>query len=69
MHTNDVVMASPKVDVNGVEHCKERETPRYTVDDDVFSRGEELVDDSPEKEDVNYRPKLQNKFECAPNEY
>jgi hypothetical protein len=54
--TPDVVAASPQVDVDGIQDSEERETPRYAIDDDGFSAGEELVNDSAKEEKVDERP-------------
>jgi len=42
----DIVMTSPKVDVDGIQDSEEREAPRHAIDDDGLSAREELVDDS-----------------------
>jgi len=52
----DVMMASPKIDVDGIENSQKGETPRNTIDNDMFSLGEELVDDGPKQENMNQRP-------------
>lgn len=46
MHTDDVVLVSPQVDVDGVQNTKEREAPRDTIDNGLLASWEELVDDS-----------------------
>jgi uncharacterized protein YegJ (DUF2314 family) len=56
MHTYGVVMASPKIDVNGIEDGQKGEAPRNAIDDDMFACGVKLVDDSSEQEEVNQRP-------------
>ena len=54
--TDDVVVASPKVDVDGIEHSEQGKAPGNSVDDDAFSVGEELVDDGAQEEQVNQGP-------------
>ena len=50
--TDNVVVASPKVDVDGIEHSEQGKAPGNSVDDDAFSVGEELVDDGAQEEQV-----------------
>lgn len=56
MRTDDVMLMSPEIDVDGVENSQEREAPGDAIDDDLFSGGEELVDDCGEEEKVDKRP-------------
>jgi hypothetical protein len=60
MHTYGVMMASPKIDVDGIENSQKGETPRNAIDNDMFSLGEKLVDDGPKQENMNQRPKAWN---------
>lgn len=53
---HDIMVAGPEVDVDGVEDGEEGEAPRDAVNDDGLARGEELVDDRSEEEEVDYRP-------------
>jgi len=53
---DDVMLMSPEIDVDGVENSQEREAPGDAIDDDLFSGGEELVDDCGEEEKVDKRP-------------
>jgi len=52
----DVVVVTPQVDINGVQDTKKSETPGDMVDDDVFSIGEELIDDSSQQKEVDQGP-------------
>lgn len=54
--SDNVVMACPEVNVDGGQNTEEGKTPGDTINDDVFPSGEELVDNSTEKEDVNEGP-------------
>jgi hypothetical protein len=56
MRTDDVMLMSPEIYVDGVENSQEREAPGDAIDDDLFSGGEELVDDCGEEEKVDKRP-------------
>jgi hypothetical protein len=40
----DIAVMSPQIDVNSIKDTEERETPRNTVNDDMLSSREELVD-------------------------
>jgi len=51
-----VMMASPKIDIDGIENSQKGETPRNAIDNDTFSLGGKLVDDGSEQEKVNQRP-------------
>lgn len=42
--------------VYGIQDAKEREAPRYSIDDYFLARGGELVDDSTQKKQVDERP-------------
>jgi len=53
---DDVVLAGPDADVDGVEEGEEGEAPGDAVDDGAFAGGEELVDDRAEQEEVDERP-------------
>lgn len=57
--SDDVVAAAPDADVDGVEDDEEGETPVDTIDDDLLSGFEELVDDGSEKEEVDDRPEAE----------
>jgi len=52
----DVMRTSPKVDVDGIEDGKERESPSNAIDNYLLTLREELVYDSTEKKKVNERP-------------
>jgi len=52
----DVMMSAPDVDVNTRENSEKREPPADSIDDGSFSRGEELVDDISQEEDVDKGP-------------
>jgi hypothetical protein len=54
--TNNIVLGSPKINVDGIENGQEREPPGDTIDDNALSLGEELVDDSTEEEEMYKRP-------------
>jgi hypothetical protein len=54
--TNDIMLSSPEVDVDGIEDGKERKPPRDAIDNCLFAIGEELVNDSTEKKNVDERP-------------
>jgi hypothetical protein len=54
------MMASPKIDVDGIENSQKGETPRNAIDNDMFSLREKLVDDGPKQENMNQRPKAWN---------
>lgn len=58
--SDDVVATAPDADVDGVEDDEKGETPVDTVDDDLLSGFEELVDDGSEKEEVNDRPETEH---------
>ena len=38
-------MSVPYIDIDGSENTKERETPSYSVNEQAFVSGDELVDD------------------------
>ena len=57
VHTYDVTVASPEIDVDSIKNSQKGETPRNTINDYRFSGREELVDNSSKKEDVDQRPK------------
>jgi hypothetical protein len=57
-HTYGVVVASPKIDVDGIENSEEGEPPRDAVNNHMISGREELIDDSSEKENVDQGPKV-----------
>jgi len=52
----DVVLLSPKIDINGIEDTEEGEAPHDTIDDDTFPGREKLIDDRTEEEHMNYGP-------------
>lgn len=52
----DIVVGPPKVDVDGVQNSQEREAPGNRIDNDMLAIGEELVDDSSKKQNVDERP-------------
>lgn len=54
--TNDMMVSSPEVDVDGIKDGKEREPPRNAIDNCLFPIREELVNDSTEKKNVDERP-------------
>jgi hypothetical protein len=54
--TPHVVVASPQVDVDGIQDGQERETPRHAIDNDGLTAGEELVNDCAQKEKMDKRP-------------
>jgi hypothetical protein len=56
MLTPNIVVGSPQVDIDGIQDSEKREAPRYAIDDDGFSRREELVNDSEKEEKVDERP-------------
>ena len=47
------MLRCPKVHINGVEYPQKRETPGYSVDDDLLSVRGKLVDDGAQQEKVN----------------
>ena len=51
--SDDVVLASPDVDVDTVEHSEEGETPANAIDDDFLATVVELVDDGAEQQEVD----------------
>jgi len=51
--SDDVMLTSPEIDVDGVEDSKEGEAPGDGIDDDMFSGREELVDDCPQEEEMD----------------
>jgi hypothetical protein len=53
---DDVVSASPNIDVEDVEEDEERESPVHAVDDGLLASFEELVDDGAEEEKVDDGP-------------
>lgn len=50
------MLCSPQVHVDGVEHSKERESPRYSIYNHALAVGEELVDYGAEEEYMDERP-------------
>jgi len=44
VRTNDVIVGSPEIYVDGVEETEEGEPPGNTINNDAFASGEELVD-------------------------
>ncbi|KAG5977032.1 hypothetical protein E4U54_007147, partial [Claviceps lovelessii] len=50
------MLASPKVDVDGVEYGQQGEAPGDGVDDGCLSTGEELVDDGSKEQGVDEGP-------------
>jgi len=56
VHTDDVMVGSPEVDIDCIEDAEQGEAPWDTVDNGAFAAGEELVDDSAGQEDVDQRP-------------
>jgi hypothetical protein len=57
VHTNNIVMGSPNIDIDSVEDGEEGEAPRNAVNNNLLSLREELVDNRSQQEDVNQRPK------------
>lgn len=51
-----VVVASPQVDIDGIQDGQERETPRHAIDNNGLSAGEELVNDRAQKKKMDERP-------------
>lgn len=56
VHTNDVVVSSPNIDINSIEDSEEGEAPWNSVNYNLLSLWEELVDDRSEQENMNQRP-------------
>jgi len=54
--SDDVVAASPDVDIDDVEDDEEGEAPVDAVDDDLLAVVEELVDNRAEEQEVDHRP-------------
>jgi len=54
--TKDVMTSSPEINVDGIEKGDERESPSNAVNNCFLAIGEELVNDSTKKKDVNERP-------------
>ena len=55
-HTDDVVVAGPEVDVDGVEDAEESKPPADAVNDDLLAALKELVDDGAEEQEVDEGP-------------
>ena len=55
-HTDDVVVAGPEVDVDGVEDAEEGKPPADAVNDDLLAALKELVDDGAEEQEVDEGP-------------
>ena len=51
--TNDVVLPRPDIDIDGVQDRQEWEAPGDSVDNDMLSEGEELVDNGTKEEKMN----------------
>jgi hypothetical protein len=51
--TENIVIRSPKVDINGIENTQQWKTPRNPIDNDLFSVRGKLVDDGTQEEKVN----------------
>ena len=47
---------TPDVDIDTREDGQQWESPRYAVDDGLFTRGEELVDDETKEKKMDERP-------------
>lgn len=56
VRTNDVVMPSPNIHVNGVQDCEEGEPPADSIDNDLLAALKELIYDGTEEEEVNEGP-------------
>ena len=54
--TDDVVVAGPEVDVDGVEDAEEGKAPADAVNDDLLAALEERVDDGAEEQEVEEGP-------------
>jgi hypothetical protein len=48
-----IVVASPDVDIDGIEDSQERETPSNAINDDLLASVGELVDDIAEQQEVD----------------
>jgi len=53
---NDVVLADPEGDVDGVENDEDSEAPVDAVDDDALASREELVDKGPNEDEMDDCP-------------
>jgi len=54
--SDDVVLATPDVDVDAIKGTEEGETPANGVDDDFLATVVELVDDRSKQQEVDQRP-------------
>ena len=55
-HTYDIVLPVPNVYINRIENCKQWEAPGNSVNNYAFSLREELINNSPEQEEMDERP-------------
>jgi hypothetical protein len=39
--------------IDGVQNAQQRETPGNAINDDLFTRGEELIDDGAQEQEMN----------------
>lgn len=51
--TDDVVVSGPKVNIYSIQHCKQWQPPRNTINNDLFSAIKELVDDGAQHQKMN----------------
>ena len=49
----------PNMHIDGVQNTQQRETPGNAINDDLFTGGEELIDDSAQEQEMNQRPSYQ----------
>ena len=54
--TDDIVVAGPEVDVDGVEDAEEGKAPADAVNDGLLAALEERVDDGAEEQEVDEGP-------------
>ena len=53
MHTEDEMVASPEIDIYGIQDSKKRETPGYPVNNDTLAGRKELIDDGSKEQKVD----------------
>lgn len=53
---HDVMVTGPEIDINCIQDGKKRKPPGDTVDDCLFSKREELIDNGTKEEDMNESP-------------
>jgi len=54
----NVMMLSPEMDVRSIEKTEEGQGPPDAINDDLFPRGEELLDHSPKQKEVYNSPDI-----------